>query len=88
MAEDPAAFRPALQEEIALNFEAVVAVSTGLLPHLRRQPSAMIVNVTSGLALAPKTSSPVYCATKSAVRFSAPLRIVMVVRPGLRFPSC
>ena len=75
MGEEPAAFRPALQEEIALNFEAVVAISTGLLPHLRRQPSAMIVNVTSGLALAPKTSSPVYCATKSAVRtFTKALR--------------
>lgn len=75
LVQDPALLRPALQEEIALNFEAVVAVSTGLLPHLRRQPSAAIVNVTSALALAPKTSSPVYCATKSAVRtFTKALR--------------
>lgn len=71
---DVEALRPALRSEISLNFDAVVALSTGLLPHLRRRPSA-IVNVTSGLALAPKTSSPVYCATKAAVRsFTKSLR--------------
>ena len=73
--QDPETLRPALRAEIALNFEAVVAVSTGLLAHLRSQPSAAIINVTSGLALAPKTSSPVYCATKAAVRsFTKALR--------------
>lgn len=71
---DAQAFRPALRSEISLNFDAVVALSTGLLKHLQRRPSA-IVNVTSGLALAPKTSSPVYCATKAAVRsFTKSLR--------------
>jgi uncharacterized oxidoreductase len=71
---DVEALRPALRSEISLNFDAVVALSTGLLPHLRKRPSA-IVNVTSGLALAPKTSSPVYCATKAAVRsFTKSLR--------------
>ena len=35
----------------------------------------MIVNVTSGLALAPKQSSPVYCATKAGLRsFTKALR--------------
>ena len=71
---DVEALRPALRSEISLNFDAVVALSTGLLPHLRKRPSA-IINVTSGLALAPKTSSPVYCATKAAVRsFTKSLR--------------
>jgi uncharacterized oxidoreductase len=66
---------PALRAEIAANFGGVVALSVGLLPHLARRPSAALVNVTSGLALAPKKSAPVYCATKAAVRsFTRALR--------------
>lgn len=73
--DDPRSLRAAFRDEIAVNLEAVVALSTGLLPHLSRQPSAAIVNVTSGLALAPKASAPVYCATKAAVRsFTRALR--------------
>lgn len=72
---DPLELLPALRTEIAANFEAVVALSVGLLPLLARQPSAAILNVTSGLALAPKKSSPVYCATKAGVRsFTRALR--------------
>jgi uncharacterized oxidoreductase len=65
----------AARAEIAVNFTGVVALSVGLLPLLARQPSAAIVNVTSGLALAPKKSSPVYCATKAGIRsFTRALR--------------
>ena len=65
----------ALRAEISLNFDAVVALSAGLLGHLRKHPAPAVVNVTSGLALAPKSSSPVYCATKAAVRsFTKALR--------------
>ncbi|NGX16368.1 SDR family NAD(P)-dependent oxidoreductase [Wenzhouxiangella sp. XN24] len=72
---DAGAYVPELRAEIEANFAAVVALTCGLLPHLIAQPSAMVVNVTSGLALAPKKSSPVYCATKAAVRaFSKGLR--------------
>jgi uncharacterized oxidoreductase len=75
LVDEPGTLRPALRREIAVNLDAVVALSTGLLPHLVRQPSAAIVNVTSGLALAPKASAPVYCATKAAVRtFTRALR--------------
>lgn len=73
--EDPAALVPDLRQEIRANFDAVVALSAGLLPILARQPTAAIVNVTSGLAIAPKRSSPVYCATKAGVRsFTRALR--------------
>jgi uncharacterized oxidoreductase len=73
--EDPLAVLPALRAEIAANLTGVVALSIGLLPLLARQPSAALVNVTSGLALAPKRSAPVYCATKAAVRsFTRALR--------------
>jgi uncharacterized oxidoreductase len=73
--DDADVMRPVLRREIAVNLDAVVALCTGLLPHLRRQQSAAIVNVTTGLALAPKASAPVYCATKAAVRtFTRSLR--------------
>lgn len=65
-----------LRAEMALNLEAVVALCAGLLPHLAGRPGgAAILNVTSGLALAPKRSAPVYCATKAGVRaFTRALR--------------
>lgn len=65
---DASRYAPALRDEIEANVTAVVALTAGLLPLLLGQPTAMVVNVTSGLALAPKKSSPVYCATKAAVR--------------------
>jgi uncharacterized oxidoreductase len=61
--------------EIEVNFSAVVALCEGLIPVLRQSRDAAIVNITSGLAVAPKKSAPVYCATKAAVRtFSKALR--------------
>lgn len=73
--DDPAASLPSVRLEIETNLAAVVALSVGLLPLLAKQSSAAIVNVTSGLALAPKKSSPVYCATKAGVRsFTRALR--------------
>lgn len=72
---DASVYVAALRAEMEANFAAVVALTCGLLPVLLAQPSAMVVNVTSGLALAPKKSAPVYCATKAAVRaFSKGLR--------------
>lgn len=63
------------REEIEVNFAAPVALSFGLMPILARQKQAAIVNIASGLAIAPKRTAPVYCATKSAVRaFSRALR--------------
>jgi uncharacterized oxidoreductase len=58
----------ALAREIGLNFTGVVLLTDALLPLLMARPAAAVVNVTSGLALAPKSSAPVYCATKAAVR--------------------
>jgi len=58
-----------------LNVTAPIHLATRLLPMLRARPEAMIVNVTSGLAIAPRAASPIYCATKAALRsFSMALR--------------
>lgn len=65
----------ALRQEIAINLAAPMALCAGLLPILTRHTQAAVVNVTSGLAIAPKKSAPGYCATKAALRsFSRALR--------------
>ncbi|MCB0273906.1 MAG: SDR family oxidoreductase [Calditrichaeota bacterium] len=66
---------PRIEEEIAVNFEAVVNLSTLLLPLLCAKEEAAIVNLTSGLAFTPKENAAVYCATKAAVHsFTTALR--------------
>ncbi|MDO5102668.1 MAG: SDR family NAD(P)-dependent oxidoreductase [Lautropia sp.] len=74
------------QLELSLNLEAPIMLCAGLLPMLVRQPEAAIVNITTGLALAPKKSSPVYCATKAGLRsFTRSLRYqVEDVAPTVR----
>jgi uncharacterized oxidoreductase len=54
--------------EVATNLVAPIALTFLALPHLRRGAEPAIVNVTSVLAAAPKPSSPVYSATKAALR--------------------
>lgn len=56
------------RRETEINFLAPFTLTTYLLQTLARQPHAIIVNVTSPLALSPKKSSPVYCAAKAALR--------------------
>ncbi|WP_332768531.1 SDR family NAD(P)-dependent oxidoreductase [Phenylobacterium sp.] len=64
----------AAQDEIATNLTSIVALTAAVMPHLVEAHGA-VVNIGSGLALAPKASAPVYCATKAALRtYSRALR--------------
>lgn len=54
--------------KIWLNLNAPIHLITRLMPMLKSRPEAMIVNVTSGLAIAPRAGGPVYCATKAGLR--------------------
>ena len=64
----------AQQEDLA-DLEAIVAtnllgplrLTAALLPLLRRQPRATIMNVSSGLAFLPLALTPTYCAPKAAL---------------------
>jgi uncharacterized oxidoreductase len=51
-----------------LNVHAPIRMIARLMTILRARPEAMIVNVTSGLAIAPNAGAPLYCATKAAMR--------------------
>ena len=64
-----------VEQCLFLNLHAPIELVTRLLPALRTRPEAMIVNVTSGLAIAPRASGPIYCATKAGLRsFTMALR--------------
>ena len=63
------------EDEITVNLLGPVHLTALFIPHLMRQESAAIVNVSSGLGFIPLAIMPVYCATKAAIHsFSLSLR--------------
>lgn len=64
-----------IEHELHINFLAPVLLCRLFLPHLRKKESAAIINVSSGLALVPKQTAAIYCASKAALHsFSKTLR--------------
>jgi uncharacterized oxidoreductase len=62
-------------QAIFLNLNAPMHLIGHLLPGLLTRPEAAIVNLTSGLAIAPRAGAPVYCASKAGLRsFTQSLR--------------
>ncbi|HVZ19241.1 MAG TPA: SDR family NAD(P)-dependent oxidoreductase, partial [Terriglobales bacterium] len=56
-----------IAEEIEINLLGVIRTITAFLPHLRKQESATVIQLTSGLAYVPRSACAVYCATKAAI---------------------
>lgn len=56
-----------IQAEVDLNFTSICRLSYLLLPLLKKESASTILNINSGLALSPKRSSAIYCATKGAL---------------------
>jgi uncharacterized oxidoreductase len=60
---------------ITTNLLGPIRLTAALLPQLKKQPSATIMTVTSGLAYLPMALTPTYCATKAAIHsYSLTLR--------------
>lgn len=53
--------------EIDIDLAGPIRMVQQFLPHLRRQPGALIVNVSSGLAFVPFPISPIYSAAKAGL---------------------
>ncbi|MBL4751082.1 MAG: SDR family NAD(P)-dependent oxidoreductase [Amylibacter sp.] len=68
LSDDTKANIAGARTEVALNVDALMSLTIGLLPVLKAQPQAAVVNISSGLAIAPKEDAPIYSATKAAVR--------------------
>jgi short-subunit dehydrogenase involved in D-alanine esterification of teichoic acids len=85
-----------VEYEIHLNLTVPVKLCALLLPVLRLQPEAAVVNVSSGLALVPKKSAPVYCGTKAglhlftkALRYQlegSPVKVFEIIPPVVDTP--
>ena len=83
-----------IQQEIAVNLEGPIHLSMLFIPHLLKQGSSWIMNVSSGLAFMPLSTVPVYCATKAGLHsFTQSLRhqlrktnigVVEIIPPAVR----
>jgi uncharacterized oxidoreductase len=56
-----------VEYEVSANLTSTIKLCGLLLPTLLKNDNAAIINVSSGLALSPKKSAPVYCGTKAAI---------------------
>lgn len=64
-----------IAQEIQTNLTAPAQLTLAFLPILRAKPEAAIINVSSGLAIVPKETCALYCATKAGLHsFSQVLR--------------
>ncbi len=59
-----------IEREVRVNLISPLQLAYGLLPILKDQPNAAIINISSGLAFVPKKSAPVYCGTKAGLHLS------------------
>jgi uncharacterized oxidoreductase len=67
-----------ITREIQTNLNGPIRMVNQFLPHLKKQKSPAIVNVTSGLAFVSFPISPIYSATKAGLHsFTQALRVQM-----------
>lgn len=52
---------------ITTNLMGPIRITSALIEHLKRQPAAYVMTVSSGLGFTPMSGTSVYCATKAAI---------------------
>jgi uncharacterized oxidoreductase len=74
---------------IGINLLGPIRLTSALLPHLRAQRTAAVINVSSGLAFVPLAAAPTYSATKAAIHSYSvslreqvkPLKVIEIIPP-------
>jgi uncharacterized oxidoreductase len=66
LADAPASLADA-EAIVATNLLGPIRLTHALLPHLKQQKNAVIINVSSGLGFVPLSITPTYSATKAAI---------------------
>jgi uncharacterized oxidoreductase len=82
------------EEEININFDAPIHLTSLFIPHLIKQKNPVIMNITSGLAFVPMSSAPIYCATKAGMHSftlslrhqlsKTPISVIEVIPPAVQ----
>jgi len=82
--------------EIDINLIGPIRMVQEFLPHLKRQKSAAIINVTSGIALMSFAIAPIYSASKSGLRSytqalriqlkNTSIKVIELIAPGSSTP--
>ena len=85
-----------LTHEIEINLNGPIMLNQLFLPHLKKRNEALIVNVSSGLALIPFTISPIYSAAKAGLHAytrclraqmkGTSVRVIELLPPGTETP--
>ncbi|PZR32718.1 MAG: short-chain dehydrogenase [Azospira oryzae] len=85
-----------ITREIDINLIGPIRMVQQFLPHLKKQKSAAIMNVTSGIALGAFPISPIYSASKSGLRWytqslriqlkNTAIKVIELVAPGSSTP--
>ena len=85
-----------ITSEIEIDLSGPILLNQLFLPHLKKQNEALIVNVSSGLALIPFTISPVYSAAKAGLHAytrclreqmkGTSVRVIELLPPGTETP--
>lgn len=85
-----------ITREIEINLMGPIRMVQQFLPHLKKQKEAIVLNVTSGIALSPFAISPIYSASKSGLRAytqalrvqlkNTQIKVIELVAPGSSTP--
>lgn len=83
-----------MDEELSINLDAPIHLSSLFIPHLLKQNNPVIMNITSGLAFVPMASAPIYCATKAALHSytlslrhqlsNTPISVIEIIPPAVQ----
>jgi short-subunit dehydrogenase involved in D-alanine esterification of teichoic acids len=93
---DPQITADVIDTELRTNLIAPLQLTLLMIPNLLTKQSAAIINITSGLALVPKQSAPIYCSSKAGLHIASkalrwqlertPIKVFEIIAPLVDTP--